>query len=161
MKTSEDGRAELVAALAGKGAHVDFEGTVRNFPPNLRGIRPEKAPHTAWQLLEHIRIAQADILDFCINPKYKELQWPDEYWPKDPAPPNEAAWDASIAGYRRDSKAMQDLVSDTARDLHTRIPHGDGQTLFREALLVIDHNSYHLGQLVFVRQSLGIWPPKK
>jgi hypothetical protein len=161
MKTIEGGRAELVAALAGKGAHVDFEGAIRNFPPALRGVSPEKVPHTGWQLLEHIRITLADILDFCVNPKYKELKWPGEYWPASAAPPDEAAWEQSIAAYRRDMKAMRDLVADAGRDLHSRIPHGDGQTLFREALLVIDHNSYHLGQLVFVRQMLGIWPPEK
>ena len=161
MKTVEGGRAELAAALAGKGAHVDFDGAIKNFPPDLRGVKPEKVPHTGWQLLEHIRISQADILDFCVNPKYKELKWPEEYWPASAAPPDEAAWEQSIAGYRRDIKAMQDLVSDAERDLHSRISHGDGQTLFREALLVIDHNSYHLGQLVFVRQLLGIWPPGK
>ena len=107
------------------------------------------------------RIAQTDILDFCINPNYKELKWPDEYWPKNPAPPDDAAWKESIAGYRRDSETLKNLIADPARDLHARIPHGDGQTLFREALLVVDHNSYHLGQLVFVRQLLGIWPPRK
>jgi hypothetical protein len=162
MKTMEGGgRAELAAALAGKGAHVDFEGAIRNFPPELRGVKPGKVPHTGWQLLEHIRITQADILDFCVNPKYQELKWPDEYWPASAAPPDEAAWEQSIAAYRRDVKAMQDLISDAGRDLHSRIPHGDGQTLFREAILVIDHNSYHLGQLVFVRQLLGSWPPAK
>lgn len=161
MKASEGGRAELVAALAGKGAHVDFEGAVKDFPSGLRGVKPERAQHTGWQLVEHIRIAQADILDFCVNPEYKERQWPDDYWPRTPAPADESAWEQSIAGYRRDSKAMQNLVSDAAHDLHSRIPHGDGQTLFREALLVIDHNSYHVGQLVLLRQMLGTWPPKK
>jgi hypothetical protein len=161
MKTSEEGRTELAAALAGKGAHIDFESAVKNFPLELRGKKPEGVPHSAWQLLEHIRIAQADILEFCINPDYKELKWPEEYWPKDPAPSGESAWEESIAGYRRDLEAFKNLVTDPARDLHARIPHGDGQTLFREALLVIDHNSYHLGQLVFVRQLLGIWPPRK
>jgi len=161
MTAIEGGRPELAAALAGKGAHVDFEEAIKNFPPELRGVKPENAQHTAWQLLEHMRIAQADILEFCVNPKYKELQWPDEYWPGNPAPSDDTAWQQSIAGYRRDSKSMQDLVTDAARDLHIRIPHGGGQTLFREALLVIDHNSYHLGQLVFVRQLLGIWPSEK
>ena len=89
------------------------------------------------------------------------MKWPDEYWPTRAAPPDEAAWEQSIAAYRRDVKAMQDLISDVGRDLHSRIQHGDGQTLFREAILVIDHNSYHLGQLVFVRQLLGSWPPAK
>src|SRR6185437_16894598 len=112
MKTIEGGgRAELAAALAGKGAHVDFDGAIKNFPPDLRGVKPEKVPHTGWQLLEHIRISQADILDFCLNPKYKELKWPEEYWPASAAPPDEAAWEQSIAGYRQDIKAMQDLVS--------------------------------------------------
>lgn len=161
MKADGDGRAELTAALAGKGAHVDFESTIRNFPAEFRGVKHDGAPHTAWQLLEHIRIAQADILDFCINPDYRERKWPEEFWPDGSAPPDEAAWDKSIAGYRKDVKAMQDLVSDPARNLYSRIPHGDGQTLFREALLVIDHNSYHLGQLVLLRELLGIWPPAK
>jgi uncharacterized damage-inducible protein DinB len=161
MKSDEEGRPELAAALAGKGAHVDFESAVRNFLPVLRGKQPEGVPHTAWQLVEHIRIAQADILDFCVNSNYKELEWPEDYWPKNPAPPNDSAWDESIAQFRRDLEAMKNLISDPARDLHARIPHGDGQTLFREALLVIDHNSYHVGQLVFVRQLLGIWPPRK
>jgi hypothetical protein len=158
MKTLEEQRTQLVSALAGKGAHVDFDAAIANFPVSLRGQKPEKAPHTAWQLLEHLRIAQADILDFCINPSYKEMAWPDDYWPKTPAPPDESAWDRSIAAFRHDLKAMQSLVADTSRDLYKRIPHGDGQTLFREALLVIDHNSYHLGQLVLVRNLLGIWP---
>jgi hypothetical protein len=161
MKANDGGRGELLAALSGKGAHVDFETAVRNFPPELRGRKPEGVPHTAWQLVEHIRIAQADILDFCVNAIYKELQWPDEYWPKNSAPADEAAWDESITAYRNDLEAMKKLISDPARDLHARIPHGDGQTLFREALLVIDHNSYHVGQLVIVRHLLGIWPPGK
>jgi hypothetical protein len=157
MKTLEEQRTQLVSALAGKGAHVDFDAAIVNFPVNLRGQKPEAAPHSAWQLLEHLRIAQADILDFCINPEYKEMNWPDDYWPKTPAPSDESAWDRSIAAFRHDLKAMQSLVADPSRDLYKRIPHGDGQTLFREALLVIDHNSYHLGQLVLVRYLLGIW----
>jgi uncharacterized damage-inducible protein DinB len=154
-------RNRLIDSLGGKGAHVDLESALAHFPPNLRGKKLEGAPHTAWQLLEHIRIAQADILDFCVNSQYKELHWPDDYWPKAEAPADDAAWEQSLAAFRRDRKALQALVADEGRDLHSAIPHGDGQTLIREALLVIDHNSYHLGQLVFLRQMLGSWPPGK
>jgi uncharacterized damage-inducible protein DinB len=160
MKVLEAQRSQLVSALEGKGAHVDFDSAIQKFPSDLRGKRPRGAAHTAWQLLEHMRITQADILDFCLNPDYKERAWPDDYWPKSDAPEDDAAWDRSIAAYRQDLKAIQALVADPARDLYSRIPHGDGQTLFREALLVIDHNSYHLGQFVTVRQLLGIWPAK-
>lgn len=160
MKVLEEQRTQLVTALAGKGAHVDFDAAIAGFPVELRGKKVDGAPHTAWQLLEHMRITVADILDFCINPNYKELKWPEEYWPKTDAPPDEGAWERSIAGFHHDLKAMQALVADPARDLYSRIPHGDGQTLFREALLVIDHNSYHLGQIVTVRSLLGIWPPR-
>jgi uncharacterized damage-inducible protein DinB len=160
MKVLEEQRSQLVSALAGKGAHVDFDSAIQNLPAYLRGKRPPGAAHTAWQLLEHMRITQADILDFCLNPDYKEIAWPDDYWPKSDAPEDDAAWDRSIAAYRHDLKAIQGLVADPARDLYSRIPHGDGQTLFREALLVIDHNSYHLGQFVMVRQLLGAWPAK-
>jgi hypothetical protein len=160
MKKPEGDRGELVNALAGKGAHVDFESAIENFPVAPRGKQQDGVPHTAWQLIEHIRITQADILNFCVNSDYKELNWPQDYWPESAAPAGEAAWDRSIEGYRHDLKAMQELVADPARDLNSRIPHGDGQTLFREALLVIDHTSYHLGQFVTLRQLLGIWPPK-
>lgn len=161
MNSIKEQRTQLVNALAGKGAHIDFDSAIANFLAKLRGKKAEGAPHTAWQLLEHLRIAQADILDFCVNSSYAELNWPDEYWPKEAGPEGDAAWEQSIADFRRDLKAMQALVADPARDLHSKIPHGDGQTLFREALLVIDHNSYHLGQVVIVRHLLGIWPPRK
>jgi hypothetical protein len=161
MKAQEEQRTQLVSALAGKGAHVDFDSAIENFPVDLRGKKPDRLPHTAWQLLEHMRITVADILSFCLDPNYKEPKWPDDYWPKTAAPPDEAAWERSIAGFRHDLKSIQGLVADTTRDLYSEIPHGDGQTLFREALLVIDHNSYHLGQLVNVRQFLGVWPPSK
>lgn len=161
MKAQEEQRTQLVSAIAGKGAHVDFDSAIANFPPDLRGKRPDGAPHTAWELLEHMRIAVADILAFCLDPNYQEPKWPDDYWPKSAAPADDAAWERSIAGFRHDLKSIQGLVADPARDLYSRIPHGDGQTLFREALLVIDHNSYHLGQLVSVRHLLGAWPPPK
>ena len=137
-----------------EGAHLSFDEAVKGFPIELRGAKPKGAPHTPWQLLEHLRIAQWDILDFSRNPAYQEMKWPDDYWPKTEAPPSVAAWDHSVEQFRRDLKAMEELVSDASVDLTARIPHGTGQTLLREALLVADHNSYHLGQLVFVRKML-------
>jgi hypothetical protein len=136
------------------GAHLSFDDAVADFPIKLRGVKPQGAPHTPWQLLEHLRIAQWDILDFSRNPDYEEMKWPDDYWPKTEAPPDTAAWDKSVEQFRSDLKAIEELVSDAGTDLTARIPHGTGQTLLREALLVADHNSYHLGQLVFVRKML-------
>jgi hypothetical protein len=147
-------RKQLVELLRMEGAHLSFDDAVADFPVKLRGIKPRGAPHTPWQLLEHLRIAQWDILDFSRNPAYQEMKWPDDYWPKTEAPPDAAAWDKSIEQFRRDLKAIEELVSDAGTDLTARIPHGTGQTLLREVLLVADHNSYHLGQLVFVRKML-------
>jgi hypothetical protein len=147
-------RKQLVELLRMEGAHLSFDDAVADFPVKLRGIKARGAPHTPWQLLEHLRIAQWDILDFSRNPAYQEMKWPDDYWPKTEAPPDAAAWDKSIEQFRRDLKAIEELVSDAGTDLTARIPHGTGQTLLREVLLVADHNSYHIGQLVFVRKML-------
>ena len=137
-----------------KGAHLSFEEAVAGFPVALRCVKPKGAPHTPWQLLEHLRIAQWDILDFCRNPAYQEMKWPGDYWPKTEAPPDAVAWDQSVEQFRQNLKSMENLISHPGVDLTARIPHGTGQTLLREALLVADHNSYHLGQLVFVRKML-------
>jgi hypothetical protein len=123
----------------------------------LRGRKPRAAQHTAWQLLEHLRIAQWDILEFSRKPKHVSPAWPDGYWPATPAPPDEAAWDKSVRRFRADLKAMQKLVANPASDLFAPLPHGDGQTLLREALLLADHNAYHVGQLVLLRRLLGAW----
>ena len=147
-------RKQLVELLRMEGAHLSFDDAVADFPVKLRGIKPPGAPHTPWQLLEHLRIAQWDILDFSRNSGYQEMKFPDDYWPKTEAPPDAGAWDKSVEQFRRDLKAMEELVSDAGADLNARIPHGTGQTLLREVLLVADHNSYHLGQLVFVRKML-------
>jgi hypothetical protein len=147
-------RKHLADLLRMKGAHVNLEAAVSGFPVALRGAKPPGAPHTAWQLLEHMRIAQEDILDFSRNPKYREKKFPDDYWPAAEAPPSEEAWDASIVQFQKDLKEMQELVADTKQDLLAKLPHGTGQTLLREALLVADHNAYHLGQLVFLRKTL-------
>ena len=151
-------RAQLSTYLDWREAHADFDAAVADVPVDKRGIAPAGLPHSLWQILEHLRITQHDILDFCINPKYQEMAWPDDYWPATASPPSDAAWEASLAAYRRDREAMQALARDPQIDLFAKIPHGSGQTYLREILLVVDHAAYHIGQLVLVRRLLGIWP---
>jgi hypothetical protein len=150
-------RKHVLELLKGKSAHADFDAAVSKFPLNLAGEKPAGAPYSAWQLLEHMRIAQWDILEFSRNPQHISPPWPEGYWPQTESPPGMAAWSKSVRAFRADLKAMMDLVADPASDLLARIPHGEGQTLLREALLVADHNSYHLGQLVMLRRLLGAW----
>ena len=150
-------REHLVELLKGGSAHLTFDQAIADLPAKLRGAKPNGVPHSPWQLLEHLRIAQWDILEFSRNPKHKSPPWPEGYWPSSDGPPGDAAWERSVAAVRADLKAMQDLVADPASDLFTPFPHGDGQTLLREALLVADHNAYHVGQLVVVRRALGAW----
>jgi DinB superfamily len=154
MKSPDPLREHLISLLTKAEAHVDLESSVKEFPRELRGRKPEGSPHTPWQLLEHIRIAQWDILEFSRDAKHASPKWPEGYWPQTEAPPDDKAWDKSVKQIQADLKAMCDLVHDPKRDLYTPIPHGDGQTLLREALLVADHNAYHLGQLVMVRRIL-------
>jgi hypothetical protein len=150
-------RKHLLDLLAGGGAHAKFEDVIKGLPPKLRGTKPAKFPHSPWMLLEHLRLAQWDILEFSRNPKHVSPPWPAGYWPKKPAPANAAAWNKSIQQFRRDLKAMQRLVSNPKTDLFARIPWGDGQTILREALLAADHNAYHLGQMLDLRRMLGSW----
>jgi hypothetical protein len=150
-------REHLIYLLGGGGAHVDFESAVKDVPPELRGKIPPNAMHSLWGILEHLRIAQWDILDFSRNAKYEALKWPDEYWPKTEAPPDDRAWNQSIKRFRADLEAMKKLVSDPKTDLYAKIPHGEDQTILREALLIADHNAYHLGEFVIVRRLLGNW----
>jgi hypothetical protein len=157
MSSDKSLREHLVKLLNGGNAHADFKTVMKGFPAELRGKTPKGVEHSPWELLEHIRIAQWDILDFSRNPNYKAPKWPDEYWPATAAPPDEKAWDRSMRAFGKDLKAMCELVSDEKTDLFAKIPHGDGQTILREALLVADHNSYHLGQMVLLRRLLGAW----
>ena len=150
-------REHLLELLKGGGAHAKFDDVVANLPSDLRGKKAEELPYTFWMVLEHMRIAQWDILDFTVNPKYKSMKWPEGYWPKTEAPPSAAAWNNSIKEFKKDLKAMQDLVAGPKTDLYAKIPWGEGQTVLREALLVADHNAYHLGQLVTLRRLLGAW----
>ncbi len=148
-------REHLLYLLRGGGAHVDFDAAVKGIPEDLRGKRPPRSPHSCWELVEHIRLAQWDILEFTRNPKHQSPKWPEGYWPPSPAPPSAGAWAKSVRAFRDDLEAMCALISDPTLDLYAKIPHGEGQTPLREALLVADHNSYHLGQLVLVRKLLG------
>ena len=157
MNTDQALREHLLYLLRGGGAHLGFEEAIADLPAALRGARPAGVPHTPWRLLEHMRIAQWDILEFCRNPRHVSPTFPDGYWPAGDAPPDEAAWLRCLNQFRADLQAMQDLVADPGTDLFARIPHGEGQTVLREAQLVADHNSYHLGQLVVVRRALGDW----
>ena len=150
-------RAQLVKLLDFKEAHVDFDRAVKGVPPRLRGQLPQGTEHSLWQLVEHLRIAQADILEFCQTAKYKEKKWPDDYWPKALGPRKAADWTKAIAGYRRDRQVLQRLAANPKIDLLATIPHGDGQTYLREILLIADHNAYHIGQIVALRRRLGIW----
>ena len=156
MKNDAAVRDHVAKLLSWGEAHVGFDDAVAGVPAKVRGRRPSGL-HSPWELLEHLRIAQHDILDFCRNANYKEMHWPDDYWPAKPAPPSAAAWSASIEQFRKDRKALQRIATDPKIDLAARIPHGTGQTYLRELLLTADHAAYHVGQLVLVRQLLGAW----
>src|SRR5262250_746316 len=151
-------RAHLVELLTGGGAHIGFAEVLQDLPADKRGAFAEGLPHTGWQLLEHCRIAQWDILEFSRNAKHVSPGFPEGYWPKTPGPPDAAAWDKSLEAFQRDLDEMVGLVKNPKTDLCATIPHGDGQTILREALLLADHNAYHLGQLVDLRRALGEWP---
>ncbi|HEX8710236.1 MAG TPA: DinB family protein [Terracidiphilus sp.] len=152
-----DLREHLINLLKGGNAHATFDQAVNGLQPELRGKKPKGSEHSPWQILEHLRIAQWDILEFSRDPEHKSPPFPDGYWPAKSAPPDDKAWDKSVRAFRRDLKAMCELVAAETTDLFARIPHGEGQTVLREALLTADHNAYHIGQLVMVRRLLGAW----
>ena len=155
MDNSDSLRQHLANLLTKASAHVEATTELKEFPAQLRGRKPEGAPYTPWQVLEHMRIAQWDILRFSMDSKHVSPKFPDGYWPKTAAPPSDAAWEGSVRQFLADLKELSALVQDKKRDLFAPIPHGDGQTLLREALVVADHNSYHLGQLVLLRRTLS------
>lgn len=148
-------REQLAVVLGWGNAHPSFEDAVQNFPEELRGVRPEGGHHSAWELLEHLRLALWDILQFTRDPKHESPPFPDGYWPKSAVPPSASAWDESLGSIRGLLREFAAHVKDESVDLYARIPHGDGQTVLREVLLAADHNAYHLGQLVMVRRMLG------
>jgi uncharacterized damage-inducible protein DinB len=159
MSTDQSLRHHLLELLRGGSAHLGFDQALEGLPADLRGARTQELPHTPWQLLEHLRLAQWDILEFSRDPDHVSPKWPEGYWPETAAPPDDSAWERSVEQLRSDLQAMQDLVADPQTDLFAKIPWGEGQTILREALLVADHNAYHLGQLVTLRQALGAWQP--
>jgi len=150
-------RDHVLYLLKGGGAHLTFDQATANLPGDLRGATVEGVPHTAWRLLEHMRIAQWDILEFCTDANHVSPGFPDGYWPDSNAPPDSGAWEQSVEQFQADLQEMITLVANPDIDLLAPIPHGNGQTLLREGLLVADHNAYHLGQLVFLRRCLGAW----
>lgn len=155
--TSDPIRSHIIRLLDWQDAHVSFDAAVEGIPAALRGVQPQGLPYSPWQLLEHLRLTQYDILDFCRNPAYEEQKWPDEYWPSSIAPPVPQAWDESVSRFRTDREALKQLAANPELELTSVIPHGSGQTYLRELLLVADHNAYHIGQLITVRRLLGIW----
>ena len=157
MSHDEILRQQLEKVIDWNEAHADFHAAVDGFPAKLRGRVPEGLPYSAWQLLEHIRLALWDILEFSRDARHKSPKWPEGYWPKTAEPPSDAAWERSVQAVVENLDAMRELIADPARDLFAPLPHGTGQTLLREVLLAADHNAYHLGQLVLVRRALGAW----
>jgi DinB superfamily len=162
MKHDHDAslRRHLVELLKGGSAHARFEEAIAGIPAKSRGHKPPGLPHSPWMLLEHMRIAQRDILEFSRNRRHVSPDWPKGYWPHSEAPPSATSWNTSIRKFHQDLKAMQGLVANPKTDLHAPIAWGDGQTVLREALLLADHNGYHVAQLVDTRRLLGVWPEK-
>jgi DinB superfamily len=154
-------RKELVFQLNGGNAHAPLEKVVSDFPAELQGVVPEGLPYSAWQLLEHLRIAQEDIVEFCASKSYREKKWPEDYWPKDAAPASGRAWNAAVRQIHTSREQFIKLISNSKADLFAPLASGQGQTLFHEACLIFDHNAYHLGEIVTVRRLLGAWPPGK
>jgi hypothetical protein len=157
-KESGSFRKELISHLSEGNAHANYDAAEKDFPADLRGVRPHDLPHSAYQLIEHLRIAQWDILEYALNPKHKSPDFPDGYWPKSPEPPGSKAWDKSIASFRDDRKRL--IAALAQADLLAPIPHANNQSLASKTILLIDHNSYHLGQLILLRRLLGAWPEK-
>ena len=155
--TSPFVRSLVARVLSWGDAHVTFEAAVKDLPADLRGVAPPGLPYSPWQLVEHLRLTQLDILDFCRNPQYREPRWPEDYWPSSAEPPTDEAWRASVQSFLRDREELAVLAENPEIDLEAHIPHGTGQTYLRELLLVADHNAHHLGELIVVRRLLGAW----
>jgi uncharacterized damage-inducible protein DinB len=160
MTADDPLRQQLARFIDFGDAHVTCDDALAELDLSLQGKRVHALPHSPWELLEHMRVTQHDILEFCVNPQYKEMKWPDDYWPKRAAPPDANSWKTSAASLRKDRDALRALATDSRIDLFANIPHGDGQTYLRELLLAQDHLSYHTGQLVLVRRALGAWPAR-
>jgi uncharacterized damage-inducible protein DinB len=151
-------RTIVASSLDWDQAHATFDAAVNNLPPSLRGRRPDNFPHSAWELVEHLRIATEDLADYMESADHPQIKWPDDYWPASPEPPTAASWDQSIAAYRRDIERLKALALRQDLDLAATIPWGEWRTYLRTILVAVDHNAYHVGQIVMVRRLLGAWP---
>ena len=150
-------REQLIQLLTGSNAHQSFDDSVKNLPASLRGVKPDKLPYSIWQLVEHIRIAQWDILEFSRDANHQSPPWPAGYWTKEVAPTDDATWENALAQMRADRDAFVALLNDPERDLYAPFAHGDGQNLLREALLIADHTAYHVGEIILIRRLLDAW----
>jgi hypothetical protein len=157
MENQQNFREQLLNYLTGRHAHASFDDALNGFPIKLINTKPANSPYTFWELLEHIRRTQNDIVDFIQNPNYKDKSWPQDYWPAKNKKADKKAWDKSVAGFKKDFAALVKIVKNPKTDLLAKIPHGQGQTIFREAILVIDHNAYHIGEFILMRRMMGIW----
>jgi len=158
MASHDEWRSIIASALDWDQAHAKFDSAVEGLAPELRGKLPDNFPHSVWMLVDHIRRTQHDLLDFCRNPNYEEkLKWPDDYWPTTTAPASDAEWNESIAQIRRDTQSLKEFTETFEQDLALKIPHGTGQTYLRTILVSIDHNSYHVGQILTIRRLIGAW----
>jgi uncharacterized damage-inducible protein DinB len=157
MKTNDAVREHLLYLLKGDGAHLDFDSVIKDIPADLRGQRPQGAAHSPWELLEHLRITQRDVLDSIRDPKHVSPEFPAGYWPQSQTPANEKAWNKSAEAFRSDFETLLKLINNESTDLLATIPHAEGQTIFRKIAMLADHNAYHLGQLVVLRRVLGTW----
>jgi hypothetical protein len=154
MKDDKSLREHVLYLLKGDGAHLDLDAVTQDLPTSARGQRPRGSPHSPWEVLEHLRIAQMDVLESTRNPNHASPEFPGGYWPNSPTPPDEKAWDESAAAFRADLRALTDLAANPSHDLLALIPNSDGQTILRKVFTVADHNAYHLGQLLLLRQLL-------
>jgi len=159
MAAQEDWRRIVALALDWEQAHANLDSAINGLPTHLRGRRPDNFPHSAWELLDHIRRTQRDLLEFCRNPQYEELKWPDDYWPPADVAPTDTAWRDTVDAIHRDTAALAAFTIEDGRDLTAKIPHGTGQTYLRTVLVAVDHTSYHVGQIIAVRRLLDAWPP--
>jgi hypothetical protein len=157
MKNDKTLREDLLSLLTEANAHASFDDAVKDLPANLRGKRPDGLPHSPWELVEHLRIAQWDIIEYALNSKHESPEFPAGYWPKSPEPPDEKAWDKSIAAFHKDMKKLVAVVNDPSTDLLAPIPHAKNESLHNKSLLLADHNAYHIAQLVQTRRLLGAW----
>lgn len=151
-------RKQLIDLLIGGNAHQPLEAAIKDLPADLRGIKPEHLPYSIWQLVDHIRIAQWDILEFSRNPNHHSPPWPSGYWSREIAPINDQDWQQAVDQIRQNRDAFIELINDPDRDLYEPFPHGDGQNLLREALLIADHTAYHVGEIIMLRRLLNAWP---